>query len=61
MTQEHVSLYRAEIAALDEVGYQGLEKRPEHIGKSVTCHVTMKRSKRKALSENKLGRLGEEL
>ena len=48
-------------AALGDAGYQGVEKRPENIGKSVTWHVAMKRSKRKALPNNKLGRLTEKL
>ena len=38
-----------------------MEKRSENIGKSVTWHVAMKRSKRKALPNNKLGRLTEKL
>ena len=38
-----------------------MEKRPENIGKTVTWHVAMKRSKRKALPNNKLGRLMEKL
>jgi IS5 family transposase len=38
-----------------------VEKRPENIGKSVTWHVAMKRSQRKALPNNKLGRLTEKL
>lgn len=44
-----------------DAGYQGVEKRPENIGKSVTRHVAMKRSKRKALPNNKLGRMMEKL
>ena len=38
-----------------------MEKRSENIGKSVTWHVAMKRSKRKALPKSKLGRLTEKL
>lgn len=44
-----------------DAGYQGVEKRLENICKSVTWHVAMKRSKRKALPNNKLGRLMEKL
>jgi IS5 family transposase len=49
------------IAALGNAGCQGVQKRPENAGKSVTWHVAMKRSKRKALPNNKLGRLTEKL
>jgi hypothetical protein len=38
-----------------------VEKRPENLGKAVTWHVAMKRSKRKALPNNKLGRMMEKL
>ena len=44
-----------------DAGYQSVEKRSENIGKSVTWHVAMKRSKRKALPKSKLGRLTEKL
>ena len=54
-------LHGDETAALGDAGYQGVEKRPENIGKSVTWHVAMKRFKRKALPNNKLGRLTEKL
>ena len=53
VTQAHALLHGDESAALSD--YQGVEKRPENIGKSVTWHVAMKRSKRKALPKNKLG------
>jgi len=49
------------VCALGDAGYQGVEKRPENQGKSVTWHVAMKRSKRKALPKNKVGRLLEKL
>jgi IS5 family transposase len=61
VTQAHALLHGDEIAALGDAGYQGVEKRPENIGKTVTWHVAMKRSKRKALPNNKLGRLREKL
>ena len=57
MTQAHTLLHGDESAALGDAGYQGMEKQPENSGKSVTWHVSMKRSKRKALPNNKLGRL----
>ena len=52
---------RTRVAALGDAGYQGVEKRPENIDKAVTWHVAMKRSKRKALPNNKLGRMTEKL
>ncbi|WP_426078759.1 IS5 family transposase [Janthinobacterium sp. PSPC3-1] len=61
VTQAHALLHGDETAALGDAGYQGVEKRPENIGKSVTWQVAMKRSKRKALPNNKLGRLPEKL
>ena len=48
---------------MGDAGYQGVEKREENLRKSVTWHVAMKRSKRKALpnANNKLGRMTEKL
>lgn len=61
VTQAHALLHGDEIAALGDAGYQGVEKRPENLGKTLTWHVAMKRSKRKALPNNKLGRMREKL
>lgn len=61
VTQAHALLHGDEIAALGDAGYQGVEKRPENLGKAVTWHVAMKRSKRRALPNNKLGRMREKL
>jgi len=61
VTQAHALLHGDEIAALGDAGYQGVEKRAENQGKAVTWHVAMKRSKRKALPSNKLGRQLEKL
>jgi IS5 family transposase len=61
VTQAHALLHGDETAALGDAGYQGVEKRPENVGKAVTWHVAMKRSKRKALPNNKLGRMTEKL
>jgi IS5 family transposase len=61
VTQAGALLHGDEIAALGDAGYQGVEKRPENQGKPVTWHVAMKRSKRKALPKNKLGRMQEKL
>lgn len=61
VTQAHALLHGDEIAALGDAGYQGVEKREENQGKAVAWHVAMKRSKRKALPNNKLGRMQERL
>lgn len=61
VTQAHALLHGDEVAALGDAGYQGVEKREENLGKTVTWHVAMKRSKRKALPTNKLGRAMEKL
>ena len=61
VTQAHALLHGDEVAAMGDAGYQGVEKREENLGKDVTWHVAMKRSKRKALPNNKLGRMTEKL
>ncbi len=61
VTQAHALLHGDEVAAMGDAGYQGVEKREENRGKNVTWHVAMKRSKRKALPSNKLGRMTEKL
>src|SRR5471032_2439557 len=61
VTQAHALLHGEEIAALGDAGYQGVEKRTENQGKSVTWHVAMRRVKRRALPKNKLGRMREKL
>ena len=61
VTQAHALLHGDEVAAMGDAGYQDVEKREENLGKSVTWHVAMKRSKRKALPNNKLGRMTEKL
>ena len=61
VTQAHALLHGDETAALGDAGYQGVETRPENVGKAVTWHVAMKRPKRKALPNNKLGRMAERL
>jgi hypothetical protein len=60
-TQAHVLLQGDETAAIGDAGYQGMEKRPDNAGKAVKWHVAMKRSKRKALPNNKPGRMMEKL
>ncbi|CAM3191829.1 Uncharacterised protein [Janthinobacterium lividum] len=54
MAQAHALLH-------GDAGFQGVEKRPENIGKSVIWHVAMQRSRGKALPKNKLDRLTEKL
>ena len=61
VTQAHALLHGDEVAALGDAGYQGVEKREENRAKSVTWHVAMKRSKRKELPKDKLGRMLEKL
>ena len=61
VTQAHALLHGDEVAAMGDAGYQGVEKREENLGKNVTWHVAMKRSKRKALPDNILGRMTEKL
>ena len=61
VTQAGALLHGDESAALGDAGYQGVEKRAENLGRSVTWHVAMKRAKRKALPKNKLGRMLEKL
>ena len=61
VTQAHALLHGDEVAAMGDAGYQGVEKREENLGKNVIWHVAMKRTKRKALPNNKLGRMTEKL
>ena len=44
-----------------DAGYQGADKRPENTGKAVTWHIAMKRSARRAMKKNPLGRVKEKL
>ena len=61
VTQAHALLHGDEVAAFGDAGYQGVEKRAEDAGKPVAWHVAMKRGKRRALPQNKLGRVIEKL
>jgi IS5 family transposase len=61
VTQAHALLHGDEIAALGDAGYQGVEKREANQNKSVTWRGSMRRSKRRALPNNKLGRMREKL
>lgn len=61
VTQAHALLHGDEVAVMGDAGYQGVEKREENLDMKVTWHVAMKRTKRKALPANKLGRMMEKL
>ena len=61
VTQAHALLHGDESAALVDAGYQDVEKRAENIGKPVTKHMAMERSKRRALPDNNLARMTEKL
>ena len=61
VTQAHALLHGDETLAFGDAGYQGVEKRLENADRSVTWHVAMKRSKRKALPTNTLGQIQEKL
>ncbi len=59
VTVAHSLLHGEEKIALGDSGYQGVEKRDENKGKSVTWHVAMKPTKRKALADDETGKLTE--
>jgi IS5 family transposase len=61
VTQAHALLHGQEQEAYADAGYQGVERRPENEGKTLTWHVAMKRSKRNALPDTRRGRLREEI
>lgn len=61
VTPAHALLHGDETAVIGDAGYQGVRKRPENVGKAVKWHVAMTRPKRKALANNKLGRMIEKI
>jgi IS5 family transposase len=61
VTQAHALLDGQEQEAYADAGYQGVEKRPENAKRTVTWHVAMKRSTRKALPDSRSGRLREKI
>jgi len=61
VTQTHKLLHGDETMVFGDAGYQGADKRPENAGKAVTWHIAMKRSVRKAMKKNPLGRMKEKL
>ena len=61
ITQAHALLHGDEIAVLADAGYQGVDKRRENQNNTVHWRVAMKRSKREALPNTKLGRMRAKL
>ena len=61
VTQTHNLLHGDEKMVFGDAGYQGADKRPENADKSVIWHIAMKRSVRKAMKKNPLGRAKEKL
>jgi IS5 family transposase len=61
VTQAHALLHGDEKFAYGDAGYQGVEKRAENADTDITWHVAMKRSVRKALKKNPLGKAKERL
>jgi len=60
VTMAHALLHGEETMAFGDAGYQGVEKR-EEADVTVRWHVSMRRSKRAALPDTRLGRLTERL
>lgn len=61
VTQTHNLLHGDETMVFGDAGYQGADKRPENADKAVIWHIAMKRSVRKAMKKNPLGRAREKL
>jgi transposase, IS5 family len=61
VTQAHALLHGQEQEVYADAGYQGVEKRPENEGCTVTWRVAMKRGKRKALPNSPWGKLSEKI
>jgi IS5 family transposase len=61
VTQTHNLLHGDETMVFGDAGYQGADKRPENVDKAVIWHIAMKRSVRKAMKKNPLGRAREKL
>ena len=56
VTQAHALLHGDEITAFGDAGYQGVEKREENRGRTVTWHVALRPGKRRALPDTESGR-----
>jgi IS5 family transposase len=61
VAQAHALLHGEETFALGDAGYQGVEKREENQGKSMTWHVAMRPGKRRALPQDRFGWIQEQL
>lgn len=61
VTQTHNLLHGDETMVFGDAGYQGADKRPENVDKAIIWHIAMKRSVRKAMKKNPLGRAREKL
>lgn len=61
VTQAHALLHGGESVAFGDAGYQGVEKREENQGCPVRWHVAMRPGKRKALPNDELGGIDEQI
>jgi len=52
VTQAHALLHGGETVVLGDAGYQGVDKRPENVGKTITWCTAMRPSARRALKES---------
>lgn len=57
VTQAHALLHAEETDVFGDASYQGVERREENQGKTVTWHVALRPGKRRALPDTRLGRL----
>ena len=55
VTQAHALLHGDETDVFGDAGYQGVEKREEHLETSATWHVAMRPGKRRALDKSPEG------
>ncbi|WP_298220637.1 IS5 family transposase [Halothiobacillus sp.] len=61
ISQAHALLHGEEVVAFGDAGYQGIEKREEHLETPVTWHVAMRPGKRRALDKSPEGEQQEQL
>jgi IS5 family transposase len=55
ISQAHALLHGEETVAFGDAGYQGVEKREEHLETPVDWHVAMRPGKRRALDKSAEG------
>jgi len=55
LTQVHALLHGGETVVLDDAGYQGVDKRPENVGKTITWCTAMRPSAHRAIKESTPG------